>query len=171
MGARVRGGDEMIPSLIAEGATHFIVGVGGGSRTGIRRDLYNRMRTFGLDPLEVIAPSAVYSKYASKGPGCQILPNATVNAGARLGCNVIVNTGAVVEHDCVVGDHVHVASRGVLLGGVEAGEGALVGAGAVVRQLVRIGADSVLGAGAVALRDIPPGKTYAGVPAKELLEK
>ena len=53
--------------------------------------------------------------------------------------NVIVNTGAIVEHDCYVGDHVHIASGAVLAGGVVVGEGAHVGASASVRQGVRIG--------------------------------
>jgi acyl-[acyl carrier protein]--UDP-N-acetylglucosamine O-acyltransferase len=73
------------------------------------------------------------------------LPGSIVNAGARLGRNVIINSGAVVEHDCVIGDHVHVASGAVLASAVNVGAGAHIGAGAVVRQCIEIGASVMVG--------------------------
>ena len=43
-----------------------------------------------------------------------------------------------------------------------------IGSGAVVMAGVRIGADALIGAGAVVTRDVPPGETVAGVPARQL---
>jgi UDP-2-acetamido-3-amino-2,3-dideoxy-glucuronate N-acetyltransferase len=47
-------------------------------------------------------------------------------------------------------------------------EGASLGSGAVVLCGVRIGAGALIGAGAVVTRDVQPGETVAGVPAKAL---
>jgi acetyltransferase-like isoleucine patch superfamily enzyme len=47
-------------------------------------------------------------------------------------------------------------------------EGADLGAGAVVLPKLTVGADAVLGAGAVAVRDVAPGITVVGVPARPL---
>ena len=45
---------------------------------------------------------------------------------------------------------------------------ASIGSGAVVLGGVRIGAGALVGAGAVVTRDVAPGATVAGVPAREL---
>jgi UDP-2-acetamido-3-amino-2,3-dideoxy-glucuronate N-acetyltransferase len=47
-------------------------------------------------------------------------------------------------------------------------EGASLGSGAVVLGGVRIGREALVGAGAVVTRDVPPGATVAGVPARAL---
>jgi acyl-[acyl carrier protein]--UDP-N-acetylglucosamine O-acyltransferase len=54
--------------------------------------------------------------------------------GAR---SAIVNTGAIVSHDCRIGDYAHVAPGAILAGGVEIEEGTLVGMGATVNIGVR----------------------------------
>ncbi|HEU67991.1 MAG TPA: sugar acetyltransferase, partial [Candidatus Acetothermia bacterium] len=46
-----------------------------------------------------------------------------------------------------------------------------VGVGASVIPGVRIGAWSVVGAGAAVIRDVAPGSTVAGVPARSLGER
>jgi UDP-2-acetamido-3-amino-2,3-dideoxy-glucuronate N-acetyltransferase len=47
-------------------------------------------------------------------------------------------------------------------------QGASLGSGAVVLGGVRIGRNALVGAGAVVTRDVPPGATVAGVPARAL---
>jgi acetyltransferase-like isoleucine patch superfamily enzyme len=46
--------------------------------------------------------------------------------------------------------------------------GAAIGSGAVVLGGIRIGAGALVGAGAVVTRDVPPGKTVTGSPARPL---
>ena len=58
---------------------------------------------------------------------------------------------AVVEHDCEIGDHVHLATGALLASTVRVGDGVHVGVGASVRQCLTIGENSVVGAGAVGL--------------------
>ena len=76
--------------------------------------------------------------------------------------------GAIVEHDCEVGEGAHIAPGAVLAGGVRIGAGATVGAGAVIRPGVTVGAGAIIGVGAAVLADVPPGATFAGVPARNL---
>ncbi len=60
-------------------------------------------------------------------------------------------------------------SPGVHLAGhVRVEEGAFLGTGACVIPRMRIGAHAVVGAGAVVIRNVAPGQTVFGNPARSL---
>ncbi len=82
---------------------------------------------------------------------------------------MVVNTGAIVEHDCLIGDHAHTATRARLAGGVKVGRSAFVGARhAVVQQGIAIGVEAVVGAGAVVIRDVAAGAVVVRIPSRRL---
>ena len=115
-----------------------------------------------------IHPRAFVDPSASIEPGTVVLAGAIVQAGARIGRHVIVNTGATVDHDCLLADYVHVCPGVHLAGGVLVEEGALIGIGAVATPGVRIGAWSPVGAGAALVRNVEPRSTAVGVPARRI---
>ncbi len=47
-------------------------------------------------------------------------------------------------------------------------DGAWLGAGAIVLPGVTVGRDAIVGAGAVVTKDVPPGETVVGVPARQV---
>lgn len=57
------------------------------------------------------------------------MPGSVVNAGARVGDHVILNTCSSVDHDCIVEDFVHVSPGAHLAGNVTVKEGCHVGTG------------------------------------------
>ena len=165
-GAPVIGSDEMLPQLASLGFTHFVIGVGSAKSCARRAQLFQTAIQAGLKAQSIIHPTAFISPSAICGAGCQILPRAVIHTNAQLGEHVLVNTAAIVEHDCIVGAHCHIATGVVLCGNVTIGEAAHIGAGAVVRQGIRIGAGALIGAGAVVVKDVMPGQTVIGVPAR-----
>lgn len=86
----------------------------------------------------LIHPSATVASSALIGMGTVIMAGALVQARAQIGAHVIVNTGAQVDHDCIVHDYAHISPNATLCGAVEIGEGAWVGAGATVIQGMKV---------------------------------
>lgn len=116
----------------------------------------------------VIHPRASVSAYAAIGAGCFVAAQAVVAAGARLERAVIVNHGAVVDHDVQVGEFCHVAPLAALGGGAWIGANVLVGSGACVLPRVRVDGDITIGAAAAVREHLAQPGRYAGVPARRL---
>ena len=98
----------------------------------------------------------------------QIMAGAIIQSGTALGRDAIINTCARVDHDCRIGDHVHVAPGATLSGGVVIGAGSHIGVAAAVIQSVSIGRNCLIGAGTVVLRDVPD-ETRLVTPASRTL--
>lgn len=144
-----------------DGYTDFVIAVG--SNTA-RRAIALRYR---LPYVSLIHPSAQIGSCVTVGAGTVVMANGVVNACTRIGQHCIINTGAIVEHDNVVEDFVHLASRATLGGTVRVGEMTLVGIGATVKNNVSIGESCVIGAGAAVAGDLERAQTYVGVPARK----
>lgn len=102
----------------------------------------------------LIHPQAWVDESAYLDEGVQVMAGAIIQADARIGCNVIINTHASVDHDCVVEDHVHIAPGAVLCGNVHIGHDAFIASGAHIIPGVRIAAESIIGAGASVVRSV-----------------
>jgi sugar O-acyltransferase (sialic acid O-acetyltransferase NeuD family) len=131
---------------------------------GLRRQWLDALADAVAAP--IVHPSAMVSPSAELAEGTFIGPLAVVNARAKIGRGVIVNSGAIIEHDCVLGPFCHVAPGAALGGGATVGSNALVGINAAVLPGVRVGDAATLGAGAVAVSDVPDGVTATGIPAR-----
>ena len=96
------------------------------------------------------------------------MEGAIVQPGVKIGAISIVNTKASIDHDCQIGDEVHIAPGCTLSGSVNVGNGCLIGTGVTVIEKIRIGKNCTIGAGAVVLADCEDNGTYVGVPAKKM---
>ena len=83
------------------------------------------------------------------GEGTVIMAGAVVQPAVKIGKHCIVNTCASVDHDCALGDFVHIAPGARLCGNVTVGEGALVGAGAICLPGAIIAPGTTVKAGSV----------------------
>ncbi|MCH7666744.1 MAG: acetyltransferase [Acidobacteria bacterium] len=113
-------------------------------------------------------PSAIVHPSVSIGPGSVVCAGAIIQPGTLIGHHVIVNTAASVDHDCELGDFVHVAPGARIAGGVHIGAGTLIGIGSSIVPEVAAGKWVTVGAGATVTGDLPDGCTAVGVPARIL---
>jgi serine O-acetyltransferase len=101
-----------------------------------------------------------------------------IHPAARMGKGIMIDHahGIVIGETAVVGDDVSMLHN-VTLGGTgkedgdrhpKVGQGVLIGAGAKILGNLKVGDFSRIAAGSVVLADVPPGRTVAGVPAKEV---
>lgn len=171
LGVEVLGGNECLPGLLDSGVRTAVLGIGGVGDNRLRARVFNETTASGFDIVGVVHRSAVLSPFASVDPTAQILAGAHVGPMAVIGRGAIVNTSAIVEHDCRVGAFVHVASGAVLGGNVALGDFSHVGSGAVVRQSLSVGTAAVVGSGATVVRDVSDGDVVVGVPARSLSDK
>jgi sugar O-acyltransferase (sialic acid O-acetyltransferase NeuD family) len=145
-----------------------VIGIGDNE---IRRELFERLVFKGEKIVSVIHPNAIISPYANIGQGVVAFAGVVVNAGSKIGDNVILNTASSVDHNCTIESHTHICP-GVHLGGtVTVGEGAFIGIGSAVIPNKNIGRWSIVGAGSVIIKDVPDRTTVVGVPAQFVREK
>lgn len=169
LGARHLGNDSAVLGHPPD-SVELVNGVGSINCTKNRRNVYDWFLQKQYRFATVMHPSAVVAPEVQIEDGVQVFAGAVVQAGCRLGANVVVNTGARVDHDCIIESHAHVAPGVTICGGVHVGSGAHIGAGATVIQGIRIGAGSMVGAGALVIRDVPQGAKVVGVPAASMPE-
>ena len=83
---------------------------------------------------------------------------------------ITVDDHAIVGYDATILCHEFLQDE-YRTGEVHVGERAMIGAGAVVLPGVRIGAGAQVAANSLVDRDVPPGATVAGVPARPVSDE
>lgn len=147
----------------------FLVnGIGSVNISALRSEQFKQLKKMNHDFYTITHPTSYYSDDVMIGEGSQLLARSTVLTGTKIGCNTIINTSASIDHDCMIGNHVHIAPGAVLSGGVVLEDNCHVGVGATLIQEIHVGKNSLIAAGAVVIENIPENSRVAGVPAKQI---
>ena len=113
-----------------------------------------------------IHPSAQIGLDVEIEEGTVIMAHVCINSSSRVGKHCIINTGAIIEHDNIIENYVHISPNATLGGTVKVEELTHIGIGATVKNNVTICKNCTVGAGALVVKNIEKEGTYVGVPAR-----
>lgn len=113
--------------------------------------------------------------YPEIDESAQIYALVTIDSGrrspTRVGARTMVMKHVYIGHDAEIGADCELAAGTVIAGHVKLGDRVRVGVNACVRPFIEIGDGARIGAGAVVVKDVPPGVVVAGNPARPLPPK
>ena len=163
-----------VPVLSLEAAAranpgaNFVVAVGSASA---RLAMAARATGAGLRATRLIHRDVEMSETVQVGLGSIICAGSALTVDITIGEHVHVNLDCTVGHDAVLEDYATLAPGVHVSGWVRIERGAYIGTGASIingasATPIVVGAAAIIGAGAVVTKDIAPGVTAVGVPAR-----
>lgn len=141
----------------------YVVAVGRGHP---RQQIVQGLEDTTASPAVLVDPSVSIHRTTSVGAGSIVYAGCVFMVNVSLGPHTIVDAQCTLGHDAVLESFVTLHPGVRISGHVYIEERARLGAGSVVLPERRIGAGATVGAGAVVTKDVPPGATAVGVPAR-----
>ena len=157
LGVPALGGKQILPGLFRQGVLLAVNAVGGIGNLLSRLNVFDSLRQAGFTCPVIVHPTAFIEASASLAEGIQVFPHAYLGSSTRVGFGSIINTGAIVSHDCILGKTVNLSPGAILAGGVQVGDQTLIGMGVTVNLEVKIGSRARIGNGATVKADVPDG--------------
>jgi sugar O-acyltransferase (sialic acid O-acetyltransferase NeuD family) len=163
MGVEVLGGADILPALKDQGVTAAVNTVGGIGNYPVRWRVFERLLKLDFELPNLIHPTAFVEKSVSLETGIQILAKTYISSESRIGFGSLINAGAILSHECILGRCVNLSPGALLAGNVNIKDFAQIGMGATINLRVCIGKEARIGNSAVVKADVPDqGRVYAG---------
>lgn len=101
------------------------------------------------------------------GRGVIVNPRSSISSDATIGDFTLINCNNGIAHDVSIGHYCSVLGSASLNGNVIIGNKVTIGSGAIIHPGIKVGDGSIVGMGAVVFRNVQPGTTVIGNPARK----
>ena len=130
-------------TYLCKNSTHFVICIGGEhgyARVKTAEALINK----GLLPIQLISKHGFLDNLIYCGEGLQVMPGAIVHKFFLYWRPMHLNTNSTVDHECTLGNGVHIMGAASIAGRVEIGDFSTVGTNATILPNLKIGKMSSL---------------------------
>ena len=134
----------------------------------VRAEKFNLLKNTGFQMISIVHPQALIDTKVSYGDNVIIEMGTAIHTHSKIGNNVFLGGEALIGHHNIIGDHVLVGGNVSFGGSVVVEDYVSLGVGASIKPGIRLGKGSVIGVGAAVIKDVEPGTTVVGVPAKPI---
>lgn len=118
--------------------------------------------------ISLIHKTASVAQNVTIGEGSIIEKYACIGADAHIGKFCFIQDFATIGHDCEIGNYVRIDTHCTCVGGVVVHDGVTIYTSAVINHHVTVGENAVVGALSFVIRNVKPGITVCGNPAKKV---
>jgi sugar O-acyltransferase (sialic acid O-acetyltransferase NeuD family) len=132
-----------------------------------QRERYvEQVRALGIRFGQLVSPRAHISRSVQLAEGVVIQPVAGLGPFCRLGRHVMINRHVQVGHHVRFGDYSTVQLGAIVAGASRIEPRAYIALGAKVMDRLTVGEGALVGAGALVTKDVAPHTQVMGVPAR-----
>jgi len=142
-----------------------IMAIGDNRVRGVK---YNLFKDAGFEMLSIVHPKALIDTEVVYGDNVIIEMGTAIHTHSTIGNNVFLGGDAMIGHHNIIGNHVLVGGNVSFGGAVIVEDYVSIGVGASIKPGVRLGKGCTVGVGAAVVKDVAPGTTVVGVPAKPI---
>lgn len=101
------------------------------------------------------------------GDNTHISEHVVIHGPARIGADCYIMHGSHIAHHNTLGDRVTLSPYATLGGHTTVEDDATIGMQATIHQRLTIGAGSMIGMQSAVTKDVPPGRKWYGIPARD----
>ena len=101
----------------------------------------------------------------SIGKNSYIQRNCSLTGDIKIGDNCSIASGVNIRSEI----HISPSKYKQIIKKIKIGNNVLIGCGSFIKEGVTIGDNVIIGAGSVLTKDVPNGKTFCGIAAKEYI--
>ncbi|NQV77834.1 MAG: NeuD/PglB/VioB family sugar acetyltransferase, partial [Lutibacter sp.] len=161
------GSDNQLENIKQEyNCENAVVAIGSIGNTTVRERVYTNLKNKGYILPIIIAKSSIIAEDVEIQEGTVIMDGVIVQPSVKVGICAIINTKSSIDHDCTIGNFVHLAPGVTLSGTVNVGNNSHLGTGVNVINNVSIGNNCLIGVGSLIIKDCNESGIYIGIPAR-----
>jgi sugar O-acyltransferase (sialic acid O-acetyltransferase NeuD family) len=118
--------------------------------------------------INLIHPTAIVNKFVTLGKGIIVCGFSSISNECEIEDFVTIQGYSAIGHDCKIGNWCHINAYSFMGGYAELEDEVTLHTRATILPRVKVGKGAIVGTGSIVIKNVKPGITVYGNPAKEL---